>query len=169
MSEKVKVSVIPDCDICASNGIKTPAYADAKLNGVGPWGYVCLPHFNQYGCRLGTGHGQKLVREPEEQRHEALTNVSDYAADFREVGEVNSISTGAKATLALWGLAIIWDLICPDRQTISEAVARGLNDKHTRLPVSLAIAITVGHVIALSRAGVRAANEDNRERQLVAA
>lgn len=59
-------------------------------------------------------------------------------------------SLGAKATLALWVAAIIWDVKCPEEQTISESLARGIRDPHTRLPVSVAILMTVTHFFALA-------------------
>lgn len=60
------------------------------------------------------------------------------------------LSPGAKATLAAWGALIVWDLVCPDGQTASQAVARGLADEHTRIPVASVIAMTVTHVVALA-------------------
>jgi hypothetical protein len=57
----VKVSVIPDCNICRQEEAKTvKAYADAKLD-IGPWAYVCKRHFDEHGCALGLGRGQELV------------------------------------------------------------------------------------------------------------
>ena len=57
----VKVAVIPPCDLGQTHG---PAYADAQLRG-GPWAYVCEPCFDQHGCELGLGRGQRLELESE--------------------------------------------------------------------------------------------------------
>ena len=57
------------------------------------------------------------------------------------------MSPGAKAALAIWGLAIGWDLVCPPKQTISEAIERGLNDKRTEPLVLLAIMTTGLHLL----------------------
>lgn len=57
------------------------------------------------------------------------------------------MSPGAKAALAVWGAALVWDLICPPGQTISEAVERGLNDKRTEPIVTLLILATVAHLL----------------------
>ena len=57
MSTEAKVPVIPECDLCDD---KHPAYADAKIPG-GSWANMCKPMFNQLGCKLGLGHGQKYV------------------------------------------------------------------------------------------------------------
>jgi hypothetical protein len=48
----------PPCDMCLR-----PAYADARLKKgpeAGRWAYVCREHFDEYGCEVGTGHGQVL-------------------------------------------------------------------------------------------------------------
>ncbi len=73
MSTQVKVPSIPSCDVCQSEGVKTPAYADAKLN-IGPWANVCKMHFDAHSCSLGTGHGQKLIlaTEPEPSQDERI-------------------------------------------------------------------------------------------------
>lgn len=60
MSTEVKMSEIPNCDLCASQGVERAAYADAKLS-IGPWAYVCEAHYAAYRCSLGTGRGQRLV------------------------------------------------------------------------------------------------------------
>lgn len=49
-----KVSALPECDLCSS-----VALYDAQLQG-GVWGYVCQPCFDEYGCALGLGLGQRL-------------------------------------------------------------------------------------------------------------
>ena len=53
--KSVKVEVLPNCDLCSS-----VALYDAQLVG-GAWGYVCQPCFDEYGCALGLGLGQRLV------------------------------------------------------------------------------------------------------------
>lgn len=58
MSDSVKVSTLPKCDMCSE-----PAEYDAKTKQ-GPWAYMCGPHFNMYAANngaLGTGMGQKLI------------------------------------------------------------------------------------------------------------
>lgn len=53
------VSKRPSCDIPECSG---KAFADAATDYFdGSWGYVCRPHFNQFGCKLGLGQGQRLV------------------------------------------------------------------------------------------------------------
>lgn len=61
--ESVEVASIPSCDICASEGTDTPAYADARLPGLGgTWANVCQMHFDALGGSLGTGNGQVYVK-----------------------------------------------------------------------------------------------------------
>ena len=43
------------CDFC--NNI---ALYDVNIALLGGWANVCQAHFNQYGCKLGLGYGQKL-------------------------------------------------------------------------------------------------------------
>ena len=62
MSTEVKVSELPDCDICKYYG-DTPidkAVYDGKTTR-GPWAYMCEDHFQDLGVGLGTGKGQKLI------------------------------------------------------------------------------------------------------------
>ena len=63
MSTQVKMSRIPNCDLCFHlDKSEVPAYADASLPlHRGTWAYVCRKHFEQSGCSLGTGRGQELV------------------------------------------------------------------------------------------------------------
>lgn len=61
------------------------------------------------------------------------------------------MTPGAKATLTLYTAAIIWDLKCPPGQTLSEALARGIKDKHTRYPLTALLLITTAHLFALAR------------------
>ena len=56
------VSSLPNCDICKLNNKNTQANYDAKTN-FGQWGYLCEDHFIEYGIGLGTGKGQRLVKE----------------------------------------------------------------------------------------------------------
>jgi hypothetical protein len=58
-----------------------------------------------------------------------------------------SLSPGAKATLALWGAAILWDLNCPKGQTISESIERGLNNRRTEPLVTAAVLVTSAHLL----------------------
>lgn len=57
------------------------------------------------------------------------------------------MTPGAKAALALWLSAIVWDVVCPPGQTISEAVERGLADKRTEPIVTALIVITAAHLL----------------------
>lgn len=63
------------------------------------------------------------------------------------------MTSGAKAATALWVAAILWDLKCPPRQTISHALGRGIRDEHTRIPVSAVIVMTVVHLFVLAWQG----------------
>lgn len=58
-----------------------------------------------------------------------------------------SLSPGAKAALGIWGAALVWDAICPEGQTFSEAIERGLNDRRTEPIVTLLIFATVAHLV----------------------
>jgi len=63
MGESVRVSVIPNCDLCSEKGMDRRSHAYAKLD-IGPWGpwaYVCKSCFDTYHCSLGTGRGQRLI------------------------------------------------------------------------------------------------------------
>lgn len=57
------------------------------------------------------------------------------------------MTLGAKVTLAFWGAIIVWDLICPEHETVSEAVERGLKNPRTEPFVTLAILSTVAHLM----------------------
>jgi len=49
------------CQICQETGLKTAAFADAKIPKLGGvWGYVCKGHFVTLGCQLGLGKGQEV-------------------------------------------------------------------------------------------------------------
>jgi hypothetical protein len=60
MSETVKMSYRPDCDVCSkTNG----AVVDSPTT-IGPWGYLCEDCWKLYGRyydRLGIGLGQKII------------------------------------------------------------------------------------------------------------
>lgn len=60
------------------------------------------------------------------------------------------MTSGAKVAAALWAAAILWDLRCPPRQTVSHALSRGIRDEHTRVPVSAVIVATVLHLFVLA-------------------
>ena len=58
----VDVDSLPGCAVpeCSRR-----AFADASVPVFdGEWAYVCKGHFNQYGCKLGSDKGQKLVVNP---------------------------------------------------------------------------------------------------------
>ena len=57
------------------------------------------------------------------------------------------MSPGAKAALTIWLAALVWDALCPEGQTFSEAIERGLNDRRTEVPVTLLILITAAHLL----------------------
>lgn len=54
----VKVTALPDCDICK----KQKAKYDGKTL-MGPWAYMCQSCYDTSGVGLGTGLGQELVVE----------------------------------------------------------------------------------------------------------
>lgn len=60
MGETAKVSKLPKCDFCKKNGTEADAHYDGKTT-LGPWAFMCTPHFSTYGTGLGTGVGQRLV------------------------------------------------------------------------------------------------------------
>jgi hypothetical protein len=53
----VTVAQVPVCDLDG-----TVAYADARI-GHG-WANVCKHHFDTMGCKLGVGHGQQYIVDP---------------------------------------------------------------------------------------------------------
>ena len=63
--EKAKVTSKPDCDVCGMVGVVRQAQYDAKTK-MG-WGYLCEDHFRYLGAVLGTGKGQRLILEGENQ------------------------------------------------------------------------------------------------------
>ena len=63
MDAEVKTALVdelPPCDLCKMEGKNEPAEYDARTR-TGQWGNLCQDHFDQQGCRLGLGFGQKLV------------------------------------------------------------------------------------------------------------
>lgn len=64
MSDTVKVSKIPKCDICGET-----AYADARMYN-GSWANLCVRHLKLFGIGLGTGFGQRYVLDKSERVNE---------------------------------------------------------------------------------------------------
>ena len=60
------------------------------------------------------------------------------------------MTSGAKAATILWLAAILWDLKCPPRQTISHALGSGIRDTHTLIPITTVILATVTHLFVLA-------------------
>ena len=59
--ESVRLTELPACDICLSNGdALVPARYDGKTTS-GPWAFMCGTHFALHGVGLGTGRGQRLL------------------------------------------------------------------------------------------------------------
>jgi hypothetical protein len=58
-----------------------------------------------------------------------------------------SLSPGAKAALGIWVAALVWDAICPEGQTFSEAIERGLDDKRTEPIVTILVLVTTAHLL----------------------
>lgn len=56
---EVIVSRIPACDINAAHG---NAVYDGKTR-MGSWAFMCQQCFDLHGIGLGTGKGQKLIRQ----------------------------------------------------------------------------------------------------------
>ena len=68
MSTEVKVTSLPDCDLCQAQADSGRRPKDnvfkAKYDGktrMGPWANMCPAHFQEHGVGLGTGKGQRLV------------------------------------------------------------------------------------------------------------
>ncbi len=57
---EVEVERLPACDICSQQGQHAKAHYDGKTL-MGPWGYMCKPHFEALGVGLGLGRGQRLI------------------------------------------------------------------------------------------------------------
>lgn len=54
------ISESKECDFCDNQ-----ADYDGKTV-IGPWAYMCQPHFEELGVGTGTGQGQKLVTRADE-------------------------------------------------------------------------------------------------------
>ena len=70
MDPDVKTALVDELPGCDMPGCDEPAEYDAATRS-GRWGNLCQTHFDQEGCRLGLGMGQKLVvrgsvKQPEE-------------------------------------------------------------------------------------------------------
>lgn len=61
IGKEVRVSELPNCDVCESQGKRIPAEYDAKTRG-GCWAMLCKAHFQTLGLSLGIGKGQRLIR-----------------------------------------------------------------------------------------------------------
>jgi hypothetical protein len=60
---KVVVEAIPQCDMCEIVwGVKKEAAVDGKTKN-GPWANMCETCFKKHGVGLGTGKGQRYVKE----------------------------------------------------------------------------------------------------------
>ena len=59
---EAEVAVIPDCDLCTSAGVSTPAEYDAKTY-LGPWAFMSANMETYAVGALGMGSGQRLDRE----------------------------------------------------------------------------------------------------------
>ena len=67
----VVVEELPGCDLCKDiHDVDMPAYADARIPAYGSWANVCWDHFNDCGCTLGLGRGQRLIRRRDGEDHE---------------------------------------------------------------------------------------------------
>lgn len=65
MAEKsgmtAEVAVLPNCDICKTNGKENVVAEYDGKTSMGPWANMCAEDFKTFGMGLGTGKGQKLV------------------------------------------------------------------------------------------------------------
>ena len=57
-----EVLKLPPCDFCKRWERDRQAQYDGKTT-LGPWGYMCQEHFDEYGTGLGLGVGQRLIVE----------------------------------------------------------------------------------------------------------
>lgn len=58
---EVKMSTMPDCDVCKHEGREPTVAAYDGKTVYGPWAYMCEDHFHMIGVGLGMGRGQRLV------------------------------------------------------------------------------------------------------------
>lgn len=56
----VKTALVDELPTCDMPGCDEPAEYDAATRS-GQWGNLCQTHFDDQGCSLGLGKGQKLV------------------------------------------------------------------------------------------------------------
>lgn len=56
MSTTAQVVTMPKCDICTTQTARYDA-----MTTRGPWAYMCIECFGDYGVGLGLGRGQELV------------------------------------------------------------------------------------------------------------
>lgn len=74
------------------------------------------------------------------------------------------MTPGAKVTAGVYAAIVVWDLICPPGQTVSETIARWLTNNYARYPLAALILVTVGHVFALARSYETTPKSDSYER-----
>jgi hypothetical protein len=55
------MGTVEDCNVCGD--VLTKDMYDARIPHVGSWANICYACFREYGCKLGTGHGQHYRRE----------------------------------------------------------------------------------------------------------
>lgn len=70
MPKEARISIRPKCDVCPD-----PAEYDARIPLYGQWAYLCQAHFDLYKCKLGTGHGQRLIVKEENNAEQNLQAV----------------------------------------------------------------------------------------------
>lgn len=65
---KVTVSTLPNCDF--PHGVihgSVPAKYDCRIPGLSnAWANVCQHHFEFWGCELGLGKGQELIKKEQQ-------------------------------------------------------------------------------------------------------
>lgn len=61
---EVVVTTLPECDVCAGEGVARPAAFDGKTI-YGPWANLCPEHHEAIGLGLGLGVGQRLILREE--------------------------------------------------------------------------------------------------------
>ena len=48
-----------NCEACGCTMSNRTVFFDCKIPQIGSWGNICLACFQSYGCKTGTGRGQK--------------------------------------------------------------------------------------------------------------
>ncbi len=76
MDPEVKTALVDELPGCDMPGCDEPAEYDAATRS-GRWGNLCQTHFDQEGCRLGLGMGQKLVVRGSVKQPEEIQNRAD--------------------------------------------------------------------------------------------